>query len=177
MPVIERILVALDRPALAAAFRIVAGLMVVPVWLQLGGGRLSGWTLFLFFIGALAALRVVPAVLRKLFRVSSARAGIWAERRRVAKRFDSYQWRKLLWMGLGLAVYWMAAEMPSRAVAVLMWLTISSGALGQLVWRYRAARLPPAPPPRPSGLTPTHGLIVPETGGRRETGIEAGSNA
>jgi hypothetical protein len=176
MRLIERILAALDRPALAALLRMLAGMAVVPAWRVIGGNS-PGWTVFPFFIGALAALRVLPAVLRKLIRVSPRLTDVWAERRRIAKRFDSYQWRKLFWMGLGLAGYWMLAGTASRAVAVLVLVTLVSGALGQMIWRYRASRLPPAPPPRPSGVTPTHGLVAPGSGVRRDTGIEAGSNA
>jgi hypothetical protein len=41
-------------------------------------------------------------VVRRFARFSDAVESVWSERRRLTKRYDSIQWQKLLWIGIGL---------------------------------------------------------------------------
>lgn len=50
-------------------------------------------------------LRLVPAVLRRIFPFSSEAKDLWFQRRNLGKRYDSYQWQKLFWLGLGMLPY------------------------------------------------------------------------
>ena len=65
----------------------------------------SDWTLVPFLLLVLLLLRVVPAVVRKVVPFSAELREAWSVRRRTAKLYDSYQWRKLMWIGAGLALY------------------------------------------------------------------------
>ena len=57
-----------------------------------------------FLLAGLFLLRLVPAALRRLLPFSTETQDVWRERRRLGKRYDSYQWRKLLWIGLGISL-------------------------------------------------------------------------
>ena len=140
MQTFERALVALDRGAVGALYRVGVGFLIVPAWSYAIGRSESGWSLIAFVVGVLLALRVVPAVLRKVLPLSGAIRTVWADRRQMAKRFDSYQWQKLLWIGIGLALY---AWQSGRRVPALLPLTgacLVTGAVGFVIWRYRVAR-------------------------------------
>ena len=65
---------------------------------------------------------------------------IWAERRQMTKRVDSYQWRKLLWIGIGLALF---ALLSGRRLPVQLAITaacLAAGAAGTTMWRHRVAQ-------------------------------------
>lgn len=138
MQTFERALVALDRGAVGALYRVGVGFLIVPAWSYAIGKPESGWSLIAFFVGVLLALRVVPAVLRKILPFSSAVRTIWADRRQMAKRFDSYQWQKLFWIGIGIALY--ALQSRQHFPALLGGACLVAGAVGVLLWRYRVAR-------------------------------------
>ena len=86
-----------------ACYRILIGFLVLPVYDHFGGADRSIVGLTVFFLGVLLALRLLPAILRRLLPFSKELQGVWSERRQLAKRRDSYQWQKLLWLGLGLS--------------------------------------------------------------------------
>jgi hypothetical protein len=123
-------------PALS---RVAAGFLVVPLFSRLTNGDTSASHLWLFFLAVLAALKVVPAVLRKLMPVSQETKAHWFKLRVIAKRYDSYQWRKLLWIGLGLVAYAVVRGGVSPAQGLLGAVSIVAGSLGEYAWR-RALR-------------------------------------
>ena len=115
MKVSERVLLGVDAWPAGALLRVLAGSAVLPLASFLGRRALgqraeSGWGLVLFFLAVLAAFRVVPAVARKVLRFPKALKDVWWERRQIAKEYDSYQWRKLTWFGVGLAIYIIATR-------------------------------------------------------------------
>ena len=91
-------------------------------------------------MGVLLALRVVPAVLRKILPLSGAARTILAERRQMSKRFDSYQWRKLFWIGIGLATFALQSGRRFPALLILTFACVLAGAVGVMTWRYRVRR-------------------------------------
>src|SRR5258705_12339522 len=95
----------MDEQPWAGLLRAAVGFVTVPAWFAVARNRWAEWTLLPFFLAVLISLRVVPFAVRKVVPVSAAIHAMWTERRRLAKRFDSYQWQKLLWIGLGLAAY------------------------------------------------------------------------
>jgi hypothetical protein len=139
MKTFERALVALDRGAAGALYRVGVGFLIVPAWSYAIGRPGSGWTLIAFFAGVLLALRVVPAVLRKVLPFSSAVRAIWADRRQMAKRFDSYQWQKVFWIGIGMALYALQSGQRFPALLALAGVCVVAGAAGVLIWRSRVA--------------------------------------
>ena len=135
----ERALLSVDEGVVGALLRLALGFAVAPVWTIARREHGTGWSLVLFFVIVLLTLRVAPAVLRKLVPFSGSLQTVWAERRQIAKRFDSYQWQKLFWIGLGLALYAVQSGRPSRALLTLTAACVSSGAIGLAVWRSRSA--------------------------------------
>ena len=124
--------------------RIILGFVSTAVWAALAGPAANGWTIFPFFLLTLIALRVVPAVVRKLVPFSAAAQARWAEQRQLAKRFDSYQWRKLFWMGLGQILFVWQSGLRAPAVLTLAAICTVSGGLGLAMWRRRSAQVPKA---------------------------------
>jgi len=139
MRTFERVLVALDQGLFGALYRIGVGYLIVPAWSEIVGKRGASWTLIAFFVAVLLALRVVPAILRKLLPFSSAVRTVWADRRQMAKRVDSYQWRKLFWIGVGLALVTLRSDTRSPELIGLTFTCLVTGAIGEMVWRYRPA--------------------------------------
>src|SRR5687767_6602602 len=100
-----QLLLRLDGSPWSEVSRAVIGFIALPIFAALFGTPTSGRTLYLFFLGLLLALRLVPAVFRKLLPFPDEVRVRWTERRNLAKRYDSFQWQKLFWLGLGLGSY------------------------------------------------------------------------
>ena len=121
-------------PALS---RLALGFLVFPIaawWLAV---ETPDWRVVPFFLLLLLALRVVPAVARRVLPTPTEVQARWAGRRELAKRFDSYQWRKLLWFGLGMALYLLVVRGAAGAEIGLALACVVAGALGETRWRRR----------------------------------------
>ncbi len=112
---------------------------MLPLFPQLSAARDPGLSLVLWFICILFSLRLVPAVLRKVLPFSQEVTAVWAERRTMAKRFDSYQWRKLFWFGLGLSAYAVTSGHLGGVGAAVTVFCLIGGGLGSFVWKRRTA--------------------------------------
>jgi hypothetical protein len=138
-----------------AVLRVAIGWLTYPV-LAVVCGEDASFRAWLFgFLGILFALRVVPAFLRKVLPFSAEAQAAWAARRQLAKRYDSYQWQKLFWIGLGLALYTAYAGGERAAPIVLASACLVSGALGLACWRIRKPHAVPTgagQPQRARGL-------------------------
>jgi hypothetical protein len=86
------------------------------------------------FVALLLGLRVGPAVLRLVLPFSAEAKEIWSERRFLAKRYDSYQWQKLFWLGLGMLPYVVAARGTRLGELAVTGLCLIAGGVGQLIW-------------------------------------------
>jgi hypothetical protein len=135
---IERWLVRADAMPWGAFFRIAIGYEFVNVHLSSSAQHALGWNLVAWFIVLLVALRVIPAILRKLLPFSPEANAIWAQRRMLAKRFDSFQWQKLLWFGVGMLACMLASRRVERPVALLALFCVVGGGLGMALWRRNA---------------------------------------
>lgn len=131
----EQILVGLDDGAAGALLRVGLGYVTGTAWLFLGGLGVPGWTVLPFFLAVLIGVRLVPAVIRRAIRFSEPVRSVWAERRQMAKRFDSYQWQKLLWIGLGLTLRLAWSDRRPAALLALAIASLVAGALGLATWR------------------------------------------
>jgi hypothetical protein len=133
----ERILVLLDESPCAAVYRIAIGWLLGPLSHTFPASVHPGWSLAWWFLGVLVALRLLPVVLRRVLPFPQRVIAVWADRRQLAKRFDSYQWRKLIWFGVGLAAYALASRQFDGATVALTLFCILGGALGAWAWRQR----------------------------------------
>jgi hypothetical protein len=102
---IDKFLLSLDEGPFGALYRVAIGFVVTPAMRLLLGKDDSSWTLVPFLLLVLMLLRVGLAVVRKVAPFSEELQEAWSVRRRTAKAYDSYQWRKLVWIGAGLACY------------------------------------------------------------------------
>jgi hypothetical protein len=130
---VERLLVMSDEPPYDCVYRVVLGFLMLDVPRALDQ-ELSGGRLVATVAGVLLALRVVPAICRKLLPFSAAALEIWRTRRALAKHFDSYQWRKLFWIGTGMLVYARIRDIAEPEVFVLASAFVVSGCAGLLRW-------------------------------------------
>jgi hypothetical protein len=137
---VEASLVRLQEPPWDGIYRVVIGFLIFPMSSAVLGKEASGWSLAALFVGMLFTLRLGPAVLRKLLPFSGEVLGTWAKRRQIAKRYDSYQWRKLFWIGIGLIVHAVAFDGFWTARMVLASTCLASGLIGTLTWRAHRAR-------------------------------------
>jgi hypothetical protein len=132
---VERFLIRLDGWPWSAIARVGLGFAISPVFYVLTGGRDSAWGFAAYFIGVLVLLRVVPAALRLALPFSREAKQTWADRRILAKRYDSYQWQKLFWVGLGLLLFVIAAGGASIGELVVTIACLIGGSLGLWIWR------------------------------------------
>ena len=132
---IESVFLNIDDGAFGALYRVAIGFATLPTMSLLLGNDGSDWTLVPFLLSILLLLRIVPAVIRKLVPFSGEVREAWAVRRRTAKRYDFYQWRKLMWIGVGFALYIAASDQFSLSRIVVCSTCLLAGAAGMVTWR------------------------------------------
>ena len=132
---IAKVLLNIDDGAFGALYRVAIGFATLPAMSILLRNDGSDWTVVPFLLSILLLLRIVPAVIRKLMPFSDAMREVWAVRRRTAKRYDSYQWRKLMWIGVGLVLYTAASGRFSPSQIVVCSTCLLAGMAGMMRWR------------------------------------------
>ena len=131
---IEKLLQGLEEGLSAALFRLAVGFLTIPGLHKLLGSHDSDWALLPGLFAILFLLRAVPAVIRKVIPFSQPLQVIWWNRRQLAKRYDSYQWRKLFWIGAGIAIYVVSNRDFSFSNITVSSLCILAGAIGLIRW-------------------------------------------
>jgi hypothetical protein len=135
----DKLLLSLDEGAFGALYRVLIGFATIPAVRLLLGSDGSDWAVVLFLLLVLLLLRVGLAVVRKVVPFSAELREAWSVRRRNAKLYDSYQWRKLMWIGAGLALY-IAVSGQYRPVEIaLSMFCLIAGAAATVRWRAVAA--------------------------------------
>jgi hypothetical protein len=141
---LERILLKVDEGAFGALYRVIVGFATLPTMSLLMGSNRPSWALIPFLLFILLLLRIVPAVVRKFVPFSSALSEAWRARRVTAKRYDSYQLRKLLWIGVGLGV-WLAVSGDLSAIPIAVCaVCLLAGAAGTARWHVVSSGTEPA---------------------------------
>jgi hypothetical protein len=141
MTVLDKVLVAIDRNPISALYRIAIGYIFIPTLSFLRFDIRSGWTLTLSLLVLLISLRIGPAVMRKVLPLSAAAKAVWTERRGLAKRYDSFQWQKLFFIGLGIGCYVViSGEMLASTIA-LSGFCLFGGVIGLIKWYSRANKV------------------------------------
>jgi hypothetical protein len=142
----DRLLLSIEEFPLNILYRAAIGFGLLPVysWCLSRLNLVDSPGLLLTFVAlVLVALRLVPGILRRSVPHSREVAQAWADRRHYAQAFDSFQWRKLLGLGLG----WLgqlAITNNTRFDALALAITfVVAGAAGQLFWiRINKSHLP-----------------------------------
>ncbi|MHC2336521.1 hypothetical protein [Bradyrhizobium sp. USDA 4454] len=135
MTAFERFLINLDTWPAGAFLRIGLGLCILPVFRLLSGGDDRIAVALTMFLALLLALRLVPAVCRRILPFSRKAKDLWFKRRNLGKRYDSCQWQKLFWIGLGMLPYAMISRGLGRGEIVLLAICMIGGGAGLLLWR------------------------------------------
>jgi len=131
---LERVVVSLESSPWDKLYRAAIGYCLLPVYLRSTGKSNASWNFIAFFLLVLLALRVVPGVLRRVLPFSRELRLVWADRRALAKRYDSHQWRKLFGLGVGLLAFLVFSGKYENPPLVLGVVCILVGAIGELVW-------------------------------------------
>ena len=130
---LELPLLRLEKPPLQGVYRGAIGFLIFPLYHRLFGPNSEHLVLW-FFGGVLLALMLVPALIRRLLPFSETAQECWAKQRRLGKRYDSHQWRKLFWIGLGLSGYTIILGNLMGLSGLLALLCLVIGGIGLLVW-------------------------------------------
>jgi hypothetical protein len=136
----EGALIRLEEPPWNAMYRMAIGFSILPIFARAFGDNGSDLARATFFLCVLFLLRFVPGVLRRLLGFSEAAQSTWLKRRQMAKRFDSYQWQKLLWIGLGLAASMAISGDLGISRVMLTSICLLSGTAGLVIWRVKHLR-------------------------------------
>jgi len=139
VPAHERVILCLGQFPWSALWRAGIGFVMLQLFFSFFGSAHNGWNLILWFLSLLLALRLIPAVVRKILPFSPATKAVWLKQRQLAKRFDSYQWQKVFWLGIGFASYMVLSGELSAMGWALTVCCLISGAIGSFIWRRRAA--------------------------------------
>jgi hypothetical protein len=131
----------LDVGLLGATHRILTGFLAIPLITRFTGPQPSFLALSVCLIAMLAAVRGGALVGRQALPFSRTVRAIWFERRQVAKSHDSYQWKKLFWVGSGLFAYlaW-SGQFPVEEVLVSS-VFLLAGLLGMIKWHTADPRI------------------------------------
>jgi hypothetical protein len=135
MQLLERFLVRLDSWPWSAVSRVVLGFAIAPICRAIAGSHDQVWVELALFVALLIGLRVVPALLRGVLPFSTETRAIWFQRRQIAKRYDSYQWQKLFWIGLGLFAFAAIDGGLRTGEQVIAAFCLIGGTAGLLLWR------------------------------------------
>ena len=130
----------LDSGFNGAILRIALGLAIPPVFRVISGEHDGIWISLLLFVGLLVVLRFGPAVLRRVLPFSREAKDAWRERRDIAKQYDSFQWQKLFWIGLGMLPYVIVDGASRSGELVLTAICLIGGCVGLFFWRRSRAR-------------------------------------
>lgn len=145
----EQFILQLDVGVFGAAYRTVFGFMLLPVYEFLVGPGGPVYAFVAFLLMALFLLKLSISILRKPVRMSPVLREALDVRRRTAKYYDSFQWRKLLWIGIGLTAYILLMGPYPIGYLLVAFFCIAGGAAGTVIWRrIEADEMLPKPVPR-----------------------------
>jgi len=130
---LEKLLENVERSPWNAMYRVAIGFLTFPVFGYLFKSDSVNHQL-LFFASVLLANRLVPLVLRRVLPFSKELRASWTRRRLLAKQYDSYQWRKLFWIGLGIAIFVVYSGQLMGLRGVLALGCLISGSIGLVIW-------------------------------------------
>ena len=131
---LERALINFDVGVPGAIWRVVLGFLLVPS-LRVFGVEPGLWTLALSLLSILFGVKVVAVVARRAVPATAVVRSHWEWRRNLARYHDSYQWRKLLWIGIGLAMGGAFGNPETGSQWVLGAVCILSGGAAEMLWR------------------------------------------
>lgn len=134
----EKILLGVDTGVPGAVWRMVIGATILAAQQWVFGVQSGPKYTIPLFLCALISVRFATLVARRVVRVSPEVTKIWTIRRQYAKLYDSYQWRKLFWIGLGMACYFAISGRHPIEWVILCSSCLGAGLVG--IWRWELVR-------------------------------------
>jgi len=141
MTTLDKILVSIDRRPFDAALRSFVGILVIPILSLLRQDVRSGSSLIIGLLVLMLSLRIVPVFVRKVLPLSPEVNAIWSERRQIAKRYDSFQWQKLFFTGMGLTCYMLISRELFTSTISVSGFCLLFGAIGMARWSAMAPKV------------------------------------
>jgi hypothetical protein len=139
---LDKVYVNLDTGVPGALLRIALGILFVRV-LGAVSPQAGPWTTGAFLLAMLFAVKVFAGVSRRVVPASREVQTHWEWRRALARYYDSYQWRKLLWFGTGIIL----GEAPHWPESTAQWVLglacVAAGAAAEIVWRRHGLGIAP----------------------------------
>ena len=140
---LEKVLINLDIGAPGAVLRMVLGILFVPA-VEGVHPETGPWIMSILLLMVLFAIKMIAAVARRVVSASARVRSHWEWRRKFARHYDSYQWRKLLWFGIGIMSGGALGWPGTMTQWVLGVACFAAGGGAEILWRRH--RLPLAPP-------------------------------
>jgi hypothetical protein len=135
----------LDIGASGALLRILLGILLVTA-VEIAHPEAGCWMMSALLLVMLFAVKVIAAVARRVVSPSALVQAHWEWRRDLARNYDSYQWRKLLWFGVGIMMGGALRWPGTRTQWVLGAVCFAAGGVAEILWRrHRLGLVPPAP--------------------------------
>jgi len=142
---VEKVLVNLDIGVPGALLRVGLGALFVPL-VEAAHPRASLWTLGALLLVSLFAIKVAAAAGRRVVPASDGVRAQWEWRRNLARYYDSYQWRKLVWFGVGIMIGGAVGWPGTRPQWILGLVCFAAGAAAEPLWRRHHLALTPQAP-------------------------------
>jgi hypothetical protein len=134
MTTLDSFLISIDRSPVDAVLRALLGFACIPFLTLLRQDVRSVRVLTIGLLLLMFSLRIVPVFLRKLLPLSAEVNAVWSERRQIAKRYDSFQWQKLFFVGLGMTCYMLVSQESLPSIVAVSSFCILFGAVGLFRW-------------------------------------------
>jgi hypothetical protein len=87
------------------------------------------------------SLRFAPVFIRRVLPLSPEVKTIWSERRQIAKRYDSFQWQKLFFTGIGLCCYMLLSRELLPSTIAVSGFCVLFGAIGLVRWSAQVSKV------------------------------------
>jgi hypothetical protein len=140
---VDRLLLGFDVGVAGALWRAALGALLVPALRAVHPAAGIAFALAVL-VAVLFAVKAVAAVARRALPASPQVRAHQEWRRNLARVHDSYQWRKLLWVGLGMFAASTLHGPRARWERPLAAACLGAGLTAELLWRRK--RLANAPP-------------------------------
>jgi len=144
MTTLETVIFKIDEWPCQALYRMALGFAIPWICVKLLSQDPAGSGMVAGFVAGLILIRAVPLVLRRVLPFSGELEGLWFQRRMLSKTYDSYQWRKMFWMGVGMTLFGIGFGSFLGAIRWLSVFCLLTGIVGIWMWNRVARPIPNA---------------------------------
>jgi hypothetical protein len=139
---LDNVLINLDIGMPGALWRVALGILLGPT-VEIVHPGTALWMVS-GLLAMLLSIKVVGVVARRALLPSDRVRSHWEWRRDLARYYDSYQWRKMLWFGIGIVTSAALGLPGTRAQWVLGVACVAAGGTAEILWRRHKLGVAPA---------------------------------